>query len=93
MTHEFRSPTNDFAEIFSGVRSYDIRELSEPIAAGDTVRLRECDPTTGDFTGREAFLSVVHVTRLAESNVFVFGFTLQATTLRPPSGGWPRVRP
>lgn len=91
MTHEFKRNARAFTEVFSGARAYEVLVTKSEFVAGDAVRMREWDEEKSDFTGREAFVTVNHVTKIDDSDWLVFGFTLQATTLRPPSGGWPKI--
>jgi hypothetical protein len=52
-----------FAEILRGEKTFELRNTDFSVEPGDTLRLREWDPETKDYTGREVKKTVGYVGR------------------------------
>ena len=50
-----------FEEILAGKKTFELRLNDFAIAEGDTLLLREWDPRTKDYTGREMTKKVGHI--------------------------------
>ncbi len=50
-----------FQEVLDGKKTYEIRLNDFDIAEGDTLLLKEWDPSTKNYTGREISKAVGHV--------------------------------
>lgn len=57
MNHELKTWPKYFEAIVNGSKTFEIRRDDRPFAEGDTLRLREFDPSTSTFSGR--FVDVV----------------------------------
>lgn len=60
---ELKSWPMYFSEIISDIRSAEVRVNDRNYRAGDLLLLREWNPDTGVYTGRECMRRVVHVLR------------------------------
>lgn len=67
MTHELKTHPEPFAAIISGSKRYEIRSTCDrSFLVGDTLRLREFDPTNERYTGFFLDVRVTHLTRGGE---------------------------
>lgn len=63
MTHEVKSWPHLFSAILSGSKSHELRRLTDrDYRVGDTLLLREYDPETSCYTGREHSVRITYVT-------------------------------
>ena len=56
--HELKTWPWYFSEILTGVKQFELRKNDRNFECGDTLLLREWDPDTKEYTGREIFKSV-----------------------------------
>lgn len=63
MTHELKCWPEFFAATANGMKTAELRREDRGFAPWDTLRLREWDPATGEYTGRELEATVTHVLR------------------------------
>jgi hypothetical protein len=47
--------------MIAGRKTHEIREMDRPFAVGDVLRLREYDPGTAEYTGRDLDVDVTHL--------------------------------
>ena len=53
MEHELKCWPEYFQAVQSGEKTFEVRRFDRPFAVGDILLLREWDPKSGDYTGRE----------------------------------------
>jgi hypothetical protein len=63
MTHILKSYPQYFEPTILGLKFHEVRNNADtgPFAVGDTLVLREYDPATGTYTGREATTVVTYL--------------------------------
>jgi hypothetical protein len=64
--HELKTWPGPFAAAKSGQKRHEVRVDDRTYAAGDTVRLREFNPTSGTYSGNALEFTIGHVTRGGE---------------------------
>lgn len=62
MTHDLKIWPEFFQPVVTGVKTFEVRRDDRTYAQGDTLRLREFEPTQG-YTGREVSRAVTYVLR------------------------------
>ena len=62
MLHELKSWPDIFSAIINGSKCHELRMNDRHFAVGDTVLLREYDPTTKQYTGRTATVLITYMT-------------------------------
>jgi hypothetical protein len=62
MQYELKSEPKAFAAIISGEKQHEICRHDQPYGPGDILLLREFDPETGKYTGREQQVWVMYIT-------------------------------
>jgi hypothetical protein len=62
MIHELKSWVGLFEPIMKGEKTHDFRVLDRDFQVGDSLRLREYEPTTKKYTGREVTVDVTYIT-------------------------------
>lgn len=60
--HELKSQPQFFSEIKNGYKTHDLRLRDRDYAVGDIVWLREWNPETGEYTGRELIRTITYIT-------------------------------
>lgn len=60
--HDLKSWVGLFEPIFNGEKTHELRVLDRDYRVGDVCRLREFEPTTKFYTGREAFVRITYIT-------------------------------
>lgn len=58
MLHELKTHPVYFERLEDGSKTFEIRRNDRGFQTGDTLQLREYDPTSNGYTGREAFRRV-----------------------------------
>lgn len=53
MQHDLKCWPDFFEHVFSGVKTFDLRNNDRKFKVGDTLRIREFDDRKGEYTGRE----------------------------------------
>lgn len=66
MVHEKKIWPKYFERIEDGTKKFELRLADWECAPGDTLRLREWDPETKDYTGRELERKVTYVLKIKE---------------------------
>ncbi len=61
MIHDIKAWPEYFAPVMRGEKTAELRLDDRHYKVGDTLRLREWDPTTESYTGRECLRKVTHV--------------------------------
>lgn len=61
-THELKCWPRFFAAIADGSKRFELRRNDRDFRTGDGLRLREFDPETSRYTGREQFVCVTYTT-------------------------------
>ena len=56
-----------FEKVKSGVKNFDLRIADFDIKTGDTLVLKECDPKTESYTGREISKEVTFVLKTKDA--------------------------
>jgi len=54
-THELKTWPEYFEAVLDGTKTFELREDDRKFSPGDELHLREWDPRTEDYTGREEF--------------------------------------
>lgn len=61
--HELKCWPESFSAVVTGRKKHELRRCDDRrFAAGDSLRLREYDPTSGTYSGNEAIVDVTYVT-------------------------------
>lgn len=60
-THDLKSWPEFFNPILDGTKNFELRKDDRHFMVGDTLRLREWEPNTGKYTGREVKKLVAYV--------------------------------
>lgn len=60
--HEVRSWTHLFEPLVDGRKTHDLRKLDRDFKVGDTLIMREFDPATGGYTGRQIKRKISYIT-------------------------------
>ena len=61
MIHELKTWNEYFEEVFMGHKTFEVRKADRPFAKGDTLILKEWNPKTEQYTGREIARGVSYV--------------------------------
>jgi len=61
MIHELKTWNEYFEEVFMGHKTFEVRKADRPFAKGDTLILKEWNPKTEQYTGREVARNVSYV--------------------------------
>ena len=82
-THELKIWPQYFRAILSGSKTYEVRINDRCYCLGDTCHLREWDPETQKYTGRDCFVKIIHITNSADwdmipNHLAIFGIELTA---------------
>ena len=60
--HELKTWPEFFQAILDGRKKHEIRQADRPFAVGDTLHLREWDPETHIYSGRDLKVTVTYIT-------------------------------
>lgn len=63
--HDLKTWPEPFSAVWSGAKTYEIREDDRGYKVGDGLLLREWDPEAKRYTGREAMAWVTYMTKNA----------------------------
>lgn len=66
MTHDLKTWPKAFQAVFDGRKRYEIRKDDRGFAVGDLLYLREWEPHTESYTGREMMVRVTYMTKGGE---------------------------
>lgn len=70
--HDLKTWPEYFSAVLDGRKTFEIREATDRFFhCGDTLLLREWDPWTSEYTGRELRCTVTYVTNFAQQPGFV----------------------
>jgi hypothetical protein len=83
-THDLKCWPEFFAEVAAGRKTFEIRKDDRGFRAGDAVRLREYDPTTGLYSGAEVVARIGYVTAWEQLSGLVV-FSLLSAQPPPPA--------
>lgn len=61
MIHELKTWNEYFEEVFMGHKTFEVRKSDRPFKKGDVLILREWNPKTKQYTGRELARNVSYV--------------------------------
>jgi hypothetical protein len=64
--HELKTWPHFFSEILNGTKQFELRRNDRNFQCGDDLHLREWDPETREYTGREIFKHVAYITKKTE---------------------------
>lgn len=53
VTHELKCWPEYYAAVESGIKPFEVRKWNRPFRIGDTLLVKEYDPSTDDYTGRQ----------------------------------------
>jgi hypothetical protein len=82
LTHELKCDAPWFGLVFDGMKTFELRRNDRDFRSGDLLCLREYDPMTAEYTGRECRRTVIF-TMTAEEFGLKRGFVaLQLETIR-----------
>lgn len=62
-THDLKTWPEFFDQIVVGEKTFELRKDDRPFAVGDELLLREYDPATKQYSGREVFRRITHILR------------------------------
>lgn len=63
VTHELKIWPEQFADVVSGAKKYEVRHNDRNFQIDDLLHLREFDPITLSYSGKDCTAKVVHMTR------------------------------
>lgn len=63
MKHELKTWPEPFQALLDGFKTHEIRQDDRGFGLGDELLLREWDPTTSEYSGREAAVGVTYLSR------------------------------
>lgn len=66
MPHELKTWSEPFTAILDGRKRFELRKQDRDFRVGDHLRLREYDPSSGTYTGRETWRVVTYMIRGGE---------------------------
>lgn len=72
--HELKSWPIYFRDVAAGIKTFEIRINDRGFVVGDVLRLREWDPDTKFYTGREVRRRVAAIYDIDSLNIGVRGF-------------------
>lgn len=80
--HDLKIWPSFFDDVVSGRKTWEVRRVDDRrFEAGDTIRLREWDPGTGTYTGRETEVRVTYVISLGAIGAVGFvGMSIERET-------------
>ena len=61
MVHELKTWNEYFEEVFMGHKSFEVRKADRPFKKGDVLVLKEWNPKTKQYTGRELARNISYV--------------------------------
>lgn len=61
MIHELKTWNEYFEEVFMGHKTFEVRKADRPFTKGDTLILKEWNPKTEQYTGREMARGISYV--------------------------------
>lgn len=61
MIHELKTCSKYFNEVFMGHKTFEIRNNDRGFRKGDTLILKEWNPTTEQYTGREMARNATYI--------------------------------
>jgi hypothetical protein len=61
MLHELKIWPKYFAPVATGAKCFELRKADRPYTLTDHLHLREWDPSTLDYTGRDLFAQVTYI--------------------------------
>lgn len=70
MMHELKSWPKYFGAVVDGTKTFDIRKNDREFQVGDTLLLREWDPETQLYSGREVLVLVPYITTHCQAMPF-----------------------
>lgn len=86
--HVLKTHPGPFEEVWAGRKSYEIRVSDRDFAVGDTLELREFEPSSEWYSGRKLIARVTYMTRGGEwglpPNLCVLGIKVLTWTGRLP---------
>ena len=59
--HELKSWPEFFLDIHNGKRTFDLRKNDRNFKVGDVIKLREWEPTTNAYSGREILKRITYI--------------------------------
>ena len=74
--HTLKSWPEYFEPTFTGKKTFEVRRMDRPYKVGDVLYLKEFEPTTGIYTGRECVREITYTSShpdLVEINMIVLG--------------------
>lgn len=69
--HSLKTWPEYFQVVWHGAKTFEIRKNDRGFQVGDSLHLREWDPETEKFTGREQIVRVTYITDFAQQDSFV----------------------
>jgi hypothetical protein len=74
--HPLKTWPNFFVAILNGTKAFELRRNDRGFECGDTLRLQEWNPETGEYTGREVLKHVTAI--LTKHEGLADGFVLMS---------------
>lgn len=63
MEHELKTWPRFYADLVSGIKTFELRKADRNFQVGDTLCLCEFDPDTQTYSGRRVWCAVTHILR------------------------------
>jgi hypothetical protein len=61
--HELKTWPTYYGDVKSGKKPFELRQDDRPFEVGDALYLREWDPETGAYTGRQTYRLITYILR------------------------------
>jgi len=59
--HELKTWPDYFYRVFAGSKKFEVRKNDRDFQIGDQLHLREYDPNTNEYTGRDLYKTVTYI--------------------------------
>ena len=76
VTHELKTWQSYFHAVLDGTKKFEIRRDDRDFRVGDTIRLRETEYGSGNYTGREVRRVITYILRHEEDLGLIGGFAI-----------------
>jgi hypothetical protein len=80
-THELKTWPEYYEPLAQGLKTWEYRQDDRSYAVGDVLHLREYEPLTATYTGRECRR---HVTYVAEGGLILTGYVVMSIVEAQP---------
>lgn len=69
MTHELKTVNPHFTDVWEGRKTFEIRKNDRDFKIGDSLILKEYDPSTDSYSGRKITCQITHILQGGEYGI------------------------